>query len=31
MLTSFAYGLSGLIFGIFESSVMNIKTGELEG
>ena len=30
MLTSFAYCLSRLIFALFESSVINIKTGELE-
>jgi hypothetical protein len=30
MLTSFAYGLSGLIVGLFESSVINIESGELE-
>ena len=30
MVTSFAYGLSGLIIGLFESSVINIDTGEME-
>jgi len=30
MVTSFAYGLSGLIIGLFESSVINIETGEME-